>query len=362
MPGTQGYAAGEPPGTSDSVLFRPGLQLDARRGEDAGGPGSRCGRPSPTSSSSRPTIPTRRSCSAPMPSAPTRSMPRATPRSAATSHRSQARPRSRSITAQYEWSNVASFTQAGGYGRRFAAARGKAICWGLGHAGPYNEQVDNSAQLGAMDSRQWTIMSYINPFPTYPYGSGRYAAQYTSQNTNWGVSADGYYNEPTTWMPLDILAAQRLYGVATTTPAVGAARCSGSTATSWARSSRSSISTINATPVVTLWDAGGDNTLDVSGFAAAALIDLRPGAFSSVGRPDQQYRHRLWRGDRQRGGRRGQHAVHRQRRQRQHRGRRRPGQRGLLRRQPDGDRPRATSSRRCRPPPARTRSWAWARW
>lgn len=34
--------------------------------------------------------------------------------------------------------------------------------------------------------------------------------------------------------------------------------------------------------MVTLWDEGAGNTLDVSGFSAPATIDLRPGAFSSV--------------------------------------------------------------------------------
>ena len=41
--------------------------------------------------------------------------------------------------------------------------------------------------------------------------------------------------------------------------------------------------TINDTPIVTIWDGGGNDTLDVSGFNSDQVIDLNEGAFSSVG-------------------------------------------------------------------------------
>src|SRR5262249_45386712 len=85
---------------------------------------------------------------------------------------------------------------------------------GLGHAGPYNGSVDEATQqFSVYDTRLWSIMSYINP-----WDFAKYSGSYPVTGTWWGISPDGYYNEPTTPMPLDILAAQRLYGVATTGP------------------------------------------------------------------------------------------------------------------------------------------------
>jgi Hint domain/Peptidase M10 serralysin C terminal len=40
--------------------------------------------------------------------------------------------------------------------------------------------------------------------------------------------------------------------------------------------------TINTNPVVTLYDSGTGNTLDLSGFSAISIVDLNPGQFSSV--------------------------------------------------------------------------------
>src|SRR5262249_12841105 len=40
---------------------------------------------------------------------------------------------------------------------------------------------------------------------------------------------------------------------------------------------------VNKTPILTIWDAGGRDTLDVSGFSQNQKIDLTPGHFSSVG-------------------------------------------------------------------------------
>src|SRR5258708_10619028 len=36
-------------------------------------------------------------------------------------------------------------------------------------------------------------------------------------------------------------------------------------------------------PALTIYDSGGNDTLDCSGYSAAQTIDLHPGAFSSVG-------------------------------------------------------------------------------
>ena len=74
---------------------------------------------------------------------------------------------------------------------------------------------------------------------------------------------------------------QRLYGVATTTPLSGGqtfgfhSNIAGDTAAFY-------DFTLNTRPIVTLWDAGTGNTLDVSGFSAPSTIHLADGSFSSV--------------------------------------------------------------------------------
>src|SRR5712671_1868759 len=41
--------------------------------------------------------------------------------------------------------------------------------------------------------------------------------------------------------------------------------------------------TINTNPILSIWDAGGNDTLDASGFGQNQVIDLTPGAYSSIG-------------------------------------------------------------------------------
>ena len=94
---------------------------------------------------------------------------------------------------------------------------------GLGHDGPYNGNVDPAhQQFSAYDSRLWSLMSYINPWDK----SAKYYNTYPVTGTSWGTSPDGYAYEPTT------LAAQQLYGAATSGRLPAAPRSSASTATS----------------------------------------------------------------------------------------------------------------------------------
>jgi hypothetical protein len=162
------------------------------------------------------------------------------------------------------------FANGGGYPiETFLHEEGHAL--GLGHAGPYNGSVNGGTQqFSAYDSRQWSIMSYIN---------GGASAKYSSQNpvpgTNWG----GAY--PTTWMPLDILAIQQLYGVAVNTP------LSGGQVFGFNCNIDPSIKqyfdfTVNKKPIITIWDKGTNNTLDLSGFTCLATVNLNPGTFSST--------------------------------------------------------------------------------
>jgi len=113
-------------------------------------------------------------------------------------------------------------------------------------------------------------MSYIEPTDS----SAKYYGSYTVTGTDWQG------NDPTTWMPLDILAAQQLYGVAKATPLSGGQvfgfNCNVSGVTE-----QFFDFTINKTPVITVWDAGTGNTLDLSGYSTTATVNLNAGAYSS---------------------------------------------------------------------------------
>jgi len=139
---------------------------------------------------------------------------------------------------------------------------------GLGHGGAYNEgTTTDSPQYTAYDNTAYAIMSY-NAAPDF------------SSDFNWGVSG-GYYRGPVTPMMLDITAAQRLYGAPVGGP------LSGGQVFGFNSNIQTDIKqffdfTVNAKPVVTLYDSGVNNTLDLSGFTVGSTVDLHQGAFSSV--------------------------------------------------------------------------------
>jgi hypothetical protein len=142
---------------------------------------------------------------------------------------------------------------------------------GLGHAGPYDGSVNTKTQqYSAYDTKLYSVMSYIDPNTT---------SQYSSQAPVTGVNWGGH--QPTTWMPLDILAIQRLYGVATTTPLDGGEVFGFHTNITGALKPFFDF-TQNTKPVVTLWDKGTNNTLDLSGFTGTASVNLNPGTYSSA--------------------------------------------------------------------------------
>lgn len=139
---------------------------------------------------------------------------------------------------------------------------------GLSHPAAYNagEGVSISYANDAVyyeDSRQYTVMSYFSASNT---GGNHFAAGGTQQ-----YSA----------VPLldDIAAVQRLYGVNLTTRTGDTVYGFNSNADrTWYQATSASTDVIFA-----VWDAGGTDTLDFSGYGDNTVIDLRQGAFSSVG-------------------------------------------------------------------------------
>lgn len=141
---------------------------------------------------------------------------------------------------------------------------------GLGHGGAYDTALDvDSARYTSFDTLAWTIMSYNDPSSEYVWG--------TSRASNGAL----YANTPTTPMPLDIIAMQRLYGVAVDTPLSGGQTYGFNSNIGGAIAKYFDFNQ-NSRPIVTLWNKGAGNTLDVSGFSTASTVDLHDGAFSSV--------------------------------------------------------------------------------
>ncbi|WP_080996621.1 M10 family metallopeptidase C-terminal domain-containing protein, partial [Pseudomonas corrugata] len=110
----------------------------------------------------------------------------------------------------------------------------------LGLKHPFSQGLTNSTVLATQyDDVRYTIMSYTN----------------------------AYSYEPTTPMLLDIAAIQRLYGANTQWQ-------TGNNTYSWAT---------DQSVFETIWDAGGNDTIDASNQAEAVRINLNEGQFSKIG-------------------------------------------------------------------------------
>ena len=162
----------------------------------------------------------------------------------------------------------ASFATGGGYPwQTILHELGHVI--GLGHGGAYDEGTTTTTPAyTSYDNTAFTIMSYID-------------ADQASDSYAWGTSG-GYARSPTTPMLLDILAAERIYGMPVNSP------LSGGQVFGFHANIPGDIQpffdfSINTKPVVTLFDTGTGNTLDLSGYSVASNVDLHDGAFSSVG-------------------------------------------------------------------------------
>ncbi|WP_269515461.1 M10 family metallopeptidase C-terminal domain-containing protein [Brevundimonas subvibrioides] len=139
---------------------------------------------------------------------------------------------------------------------------------GLSHPSGYNASAGVSITYANdasyyEDSRQYSIMSY--------FGESNTGGNFRLNNGPAQYSA----------VPLldDIAAAQRLYGANTTTRTGDTVYGFNSTADrDWFIATSATTSLIFA-----VWDAGGNDTFDFSGYSQAQVIDLRQGAFSNVG-------------------------------------------------------------------------------
>jgi Ca2+-binding RTX toxin-like protein len=138
---------------------------------------------------------------------------------------------------------------------------------GLSHPGDYNATagVPLSYDLATyyQDSLQYSIMSYWDAYET-----GAQYIDFTLLN----------FAYPATPQVHDIAAIQSIYGADLTTR-------TGDTVYGFNSTADRAVYDfdVNTRPVVSIWDAGGNDTLDFSGWATPSIIDLNEGAFSSGG-------------------------------------------------------------------------------
>lgn len=133
---------------------------------------------------------------------------------------------------------------------------------GLGHSGNYNggSPTYEADALFVQDTDQYTVMTY--------FGSQDGGADF--------VDANGDLRFPQTLMLYDIAAIQALYGANTTTR-------TGNTVYGFHSNAGGFYDfASNGSPVVCVYDAGGTDTLDFSGFKGKTLIDLRAGMYSNT--------------------------------------------------------------------------------
>ncbi|MBI2718624.1 MAG: M10 family metallopeptidase C-terminal domain-containing protein [Rhizobiales bacterium] len=133
--------------------------------------------------------------------------------------------------------------------------------FGLEHPGNYNGGNPTYATDApyAQDSLMYTVMSYFDGSNT---------------GADW-IASNGREYYPQTPMLHDVLAMQQLYGADFATR-------TGDTRYGFHASFASPVFDFasNPHPILTIWDGGGKDTLDLSGFSTPSRIDLNPGTFS----------------------------------------------------------------------------------
>jgi serralysin len=133
-----------------------------------------------------------------------------------------------------------------------------AVLHELGHAlGLKHPFEDGTTLADAYDNYRYTVMSYTE------YADDHFK---TVEPTATGVKTVVAGVFPSTPMVFDILALQARYGA-------DAATAAGNTTYAFSQS----------TPFMqTIWDAGGTDTIDLSSHTRGSIVDLTPGAYSSI--------------------------------------------------------------------------------
>lgn len=149
---------------------------------------------------------------------------------------------------------------------------------GLSHPGSYDfgDDQDGDGQPDPItytgdaqyfqDSNQFTIMSYFDSYET------------GAQNIDWNLLRFVY---PSTPMVDDVFVIQQKYGADMTTRTGDTVY--GFNATADVTNEAMRFHTGELATIFTIWDAGGNDTLDLSGYFTDSVIDLREGAYSSAG-------------------------------------------------------------------------------
>lgn len=129
----------------------------------------------------------------------------------------------------------------------------------LGHALGLKHPFEDGATLPtAYDDIKYTVMSY---------NDGDQYIHWTFESTATGIRSVPTDVFPSTPMVFDIAALQARYGADPTTAA-------GDTVYTWSE---------NSAFVQAIYDAGGNDTFDLSNFTRGSIVDLTPGAYSSIG-------------------------------------------------------------------------------
>ena len=150
---------------------------------------------------------------------------------------------------------------------------------GLSHPGNYDFGDDNDGDgvpdpityegdaFYFQDTLQYSIMSY---FDAYESGSNW---------VDWSIMRFQYSSTP---MVHDIWVAQQIYGQEMTTR-TGASTYGFDWSSDVTNTAMQFKDTYEQATIFTIWDAGGDDTLNLSGYHTPSVIDLREGAYSSAG-------------------------------------------------------------------------------
>ncbi len=141
---------------------------------------------------------------------------------------------------------------------------------GLNHMGDYNG-AGAFTPSSFQDSTVLSVMSYFGPV-----GSQR-SSEVAS--ADW-TAANGTTFSPQTPMLNDVMAIQRIYGASTTTRTGDTVYGFASNITGFAANIYDF--TRNPFPILTLFDSGGTDTLNLSGWSTASFINLEPGVYSSA--------------------------------------------------------------------------------